>query len=159
PPGAMLAVRESEANVRELLPRDVEVAAYNAPALVVVAGDAAAIDSAAATLDARGIGTSRLTVSHALHSRTMEPALPHVEAALRKSALHGPRIQMYSCVSGEPLKADEAISPAYWARQVRAPVRFSKAVQAELEAGEGAIFVEVGSSRALTALLRQYRSP
>lgn len=157
PSGAMLAVRCS---VEQLLPQllpGVEVAAANAPALTVVAGPFEALDRLALNLEAQDIGTTRLKVSHAFHSASMEGALPAVEQALAACQLRPPNTPLYACVTGAPLQASEATSPDYWARQVRATVQFSRAVQAELAQGD-TVFVEVGPGQALTALLRQHRT-
>lgn len=157
PPGAMLAVRLDADAVRALLPSGVEIAGCNAPRLTVVAGDHAAIDQLAKALDAQAIDATRLRVSHAFHSQAMEGALPRVAQALAGAKLQAPAATVYSCVSGAPLRPDEATDPAYWARQVRAPVLFSKAVEAELVHAD-TVFIEVGPGQALTALLRQHRN-
>ncbi len=159
PPGAMLAARCDADTLLALLPAGVDLAACNAPALSVAAGPADAIDRLASLLEARGIGCTRLQVSHAFHSASMEGALPQVTQALQRAVLRAPAIPLYSCVSGTLLQADEAADPAYWARQVRAPVQFSRAVQAELAHAGDTVFVEVGPGQALTALLRQHRTP
>ena len=158
PRGAMLAVRTGTEALAPLLPAGVEVAGCNAPALTVLAGDAGAIDAFAKVLEARDIGTTRLRVSHAFHSATMDGALPAVAAALQQARLQAPARTLYSCISGAPLRADEATDAHYWARQVRATVQFSRAVQAELARDGDCVFVEVGPGQALTALLRQHRT-
>jgi len=158
PPGAMLAVRTDAETLRPLLPAGVEIAGINAPALTVVAGSAEAIDAFAPQLDARDLGTTRLRVSHGFHSASMEGALPRVAQALGNARLHSPRRALYSCVSGALLTAEEAVDPTYWARQVRAPVQFTRAVTAELARGAETVFIEVGPGQALTALLRQHRT-
>ncbi|MDE2400635.1 MAG: amino acid adenylation domain-containing protein [Burkholderiales bacterium] len=157
PSGAMLAVRTSSEVVASLLPAGLEIAAANAPSLTVVAGPHEAISAFATQLEAQDIGTTRLKVSHAFHSASMDGAMSKVSKALGRAALSAPSIPVYSCVSGAPLRAEDATDPAYWARQVRATVQFSRAVQAELTRGE-TVFVEVGPSQALTALLRQHRT-
>ena len=158
PRGAMLAVRTDAAAVSALLVPGVEIAGCNAPNLTVVAGSAVALDAFAAALEARDIGTTRLKVSHAFHSESMDGALPKISAALAGVALHAPTAPVYSCVSGLPLQPTEATDPQYWARQVRATVQFSRAVQSELVQGD-TVFVEVGPGQALTALMRQHRTP
>ena len=155
-PGAMLAVRADLPTLRPLLPPEVDVAALNAPQLTVVAGPHAAIDALATALESREIGVTRLKVSHAFHSASMDGALPHVQAALSNVALQAPRLPVYSCISGAPLTAAEATDPSYWARQVRAPVAFSQAVLTEQARGD-ALFIEVGPGQALTALVRQHK--
>ncbi|CAH0354925.1 non-ribosomal peptide synthetase/type I polyketide synthase [Aquabacterium sp. CECT 9606] len=157
PPGAMLAVRASSDVVGRMLPAGVELAAANAPALTVVAGSFDAIAAFATQLEAQDIGTTRLKVSHAFHSASMDGALPKVAQALAQATLSAPSIPVYSCISGAPLLAHEATDPSYWARQVRATVQFSRAVQAELSQGD-TVFIEVGPSQALTALMRQHRT-
>ena len=158
PPGAMLAVRASGEVVGRMLPSGIELAGINAPALTVVAGGFEAIAAFAAQLEAHDIGTTRLKVSHAFHSASMDGALPPVAQALARAALSAPTIPVYSCISGAPLQAHEATDPGYWARQVRATVQFSRAVQAELAQQGDTVFIEVGPSQALTALLRQHRT-
>ncbi|MBH1986281.1 MAG: amino acid adenylation domain-containing protein [Burkholderiales bacterium] len=160
PGGAMLAVRAGLDALHPLLPASIDVAALNAPQLSVVAGSHADIDALARTLEAQDIGVTRLKVSHAFHSASMDGALPRVQAALSCARLAAPRIPMYSCVSGALLSASDATDPGYWARQVRAPVAFSKAVQAEqalAHAPGDVLFIEVGPGQALTALIRQHR--
>ena len=158
PAGAMLAVRASADLVRSLMPAGVELAAANAPSLTVVAGPVEAIEAFALRLEAQDIGTTRLKVSHAFHSVSMDGALPRVAQALSLADLKAPSIPMYSCVSGALLQERDALDPQYWARQVRATVQFSRAVQAELQIDDTSIFVEVGPSQALTALTRQHRN-
>jgi amino acid adenylation domain-containing protein len=157
PRGAMLAVRSDAEAVRALLPAGVEIAGCNAPALTVVAGSHEAVDAFARQLESNEVGTTKLRVSHAFHSASMEGALPRVVEALQRARLQAPRNLVYSCISGAPLQAEEATDPQYWARQVRAPVQFSKAISAELARGD-CVFVEVGPGQALTALLRQHRT-
>lgn len=156
PRGAMLALRAAVDAVAARLPAGVEVAGVNAAALTVVAGPATAIDEAAQVFEAAGVGATRLRVSHAFHSASMDGALPAVAAAAARASRQAPQATVYSCVTGVPLTAAAAADPDYWARQLRAPVQFSRAVQAELAAGD-CVFVEVGPGQALTALLRQHR--
>ena len=155
PAGGMLAVRTGLAALQPL-PSGIDVAAVNAPELTVLAGPHADIDALATSLEQRGIAVTRLKVSHAFHSASMEGALPRVQAALSLAKLSAPKLPTYSCVSGAHLSAEQATDPAYWASQVRAPVAFSQAVQAEQALGD-VTFIEVGPGQALTALIRQHR--
>lgn len=157
PRGAMLAVRTSVGQLEPLLPPGVEIAGCNAPTLTVVSGTHEAVAELAVALEARTIGSSALTVSHAFHSAMMDGALPAVQAALGATTLRAPQTRVYSCISGAALTAAEATDPGYWARQVRAPVQFSRAVATELAQAD-TVFVEVGPGQALSALLRQHRS-
>lgn len=156
PRGGMLAVRSSADALAAHLHQGIEIVGYNAPQLCVLAGPAAAIDALEGELGEAGLQATRLLVSHAFHSAAMEGALPAVQQALSTIALSPPRLPIYSCVSAAPLRADEATDPAYWARQVRAPVRFSEALAREL-AQPGTVLVELGPGQALSALARQHR--
>jgi amino acid adenylation domain-containing protein len=157
-PGSMLAVKTNRERVQSLLPAEIEIAGLNAPALTVVAGPHKAIDAFAMALEQHGIESTRLKVSHAFHSAAMQGALPAVAKAMQKAQLHAPVITLYSCVTGTPLTQTQACDPHYWAEQVRAPVSFSRAVSTEL-AKENTLFIEVGPSQALSALIRQHRTP
>ncbi|MGW7605661.1 acyltransferase domain-containing protein, partial [Streptomyces antimycoticus] len=73
--GAMIAVQASEDEVLPLLTERVSIAALNGPASVVVAGDEDAALEIAASFEAQGRKTKRLTVSHAFHSPRMDGML------------------------------------------------------------------------------------
>lgn len=155
PRGAMLAVRAGEAAVRAGLPHALEIAGLNAPELTVVSGPAAAIDTYRQHLASLGIDATSLRVSHGFHSASMDGALAAIDAVAATLTHRPPAIPMYAGVTGA-LHEARPLAPDYWSRQVRAPVRFSDAVRAELE-HPGTVFVEVGPGQALSALLRQHR--
>ena len=156
PRGSMLAVNAEADALSAYLGNGIEIVSFNAPRLCVLAGPTPAIEALEATLGDARINTTRLKVSHAFHSAMMEGALPAVQAALAELPLQAPTLPVYSCVSGAPLRASEATDPGYWARQVRAPVRFSEALAREL-AQPGTVLLELGPGQALTALARQHR--
>lgn len=154
PRGAMLAVRLDAAGMLPRLPQGVEIAGHNAPALTVVSGSDAAIDSFAQALSEDGIASTRLRVSHAFHSASMEGALPVFRRAFDGVRLQAPQRTFYSCVSGAPITAAEATSVDYWCGQLRQPVHFAEAVQDVLARAEKTLLLEVGPSQALTGLAR-----
>ncbi|WP_205530669.1 type I polyketide synthase [Streptomyces sp. MBT27] len=144
--GAMFAVQAGEDEVAALLSGvgdRVGIAAVNSPSSTVISGDADAAETVAEALKAAGRRTTRLSVSHAFHSSHMEPMLDGFRAALGGLTFHEPRIPVISTVTGAALTPDQWSSPAYWARQVREPVRFLDAVRA-LEDGGVTTFLEVG---------------
>ncbi|HSF40847.1 MAG TPA: amino acid adenylation domain-containing protein, partial [Thermoanaerobaculia bacterium] len=154
PPGAMLAVSLSEEEVSPLLGADLSVAAVNEPARSVVAGPFEAIAELEGRLATAGVGCRRLHTSHAFHSRMMEPVLDRFAAAVAKVRLSPPRLPFVSNVTGTWITAEEATDPAYWARHLRAPVRFADGV-ATLLRDEGRILLEVGPGNALATLARR----
>jgi acyl transferase domain-containing protein/thioesterase domain-containing protein/acyl carrier protein len=147
--GAMLSIDLAEEEVRPLLGQALSLAALNAPTSVVVSGPEAAIAHLEARLAERGAVSRRLRASHAFHSASMDPLLAAFAAEVSKVRLHAPKIPYLSSVTGAFITAAEATDPGYWARHLRATVRFSPGLRA---VAEGRTLLEVGPGRALTAL-------
>ncbi|MEU5950644.1 beta-ketoacyl synthase N-terminal-like domain-containing protein, partial [Micromonospora sp. NPDC047465] len=80
--GGMLAVGASEGEVRGLVGDVVDVAAVNGPRSVVLSGTVVDLDRVEALCVGRGWRVKRLSVSHAFHSRLMEPMLDDFRAVL-----------------------------------------------------------------------------
>ncbi|MFV8754836.1 type I polyketide synthase [Nannocystaceae bacterium ST9] len=151
--GAMVAIQASEDEVLALLDQHpgVDVAGLNGPTSTVVSGDEAPVLALASAFEARGRKTTRLTVSHAFHSRRMDgmlDAFRQVVASLRMSA---PRIPIVSNVTGALASADELCSPEYWVRHVRQAVRFVDGVRT-LEARGIDVMLELGPHGVLSAM-------
>ncbi|HET7557589.1 MAG TPA: amino acid adenylation domain-containing protein, partial [Rhodanobacteraceae bacterium] len=156
PRGAMLALRVAERDLPKQLPRNIEIAAVNAPLLTVLAGAEDAIENCAARLAEADIASTRLQVSHAFHSSLMEGALPAVRRAFERVQARAPQRTFYSCVSGAPIESGQATSADYWCSQIRRPVRFADALQHALaQAGGPSLVLEVGPGQALTGLARR----
>ncbi|HLL81899.1 MAG TPA: type I polyketide synthase, partial [Longimicrobium sp.] len=153
PPGAMLAVGLSEAEVSPLLSGRLSLAAVNAPDRCVVSGPEEEVARLERELSARGAGVVRLSSRHAFHSADVEPLMAGLTEAMRRLRLAPPRIPYVSSLTGGWITPAEATSPEYWARQMRAPVRFSAGVDALL-ASRCVTFVEVGPDQGLTSLVR-----
>ncbi|WP_446592265.1 type I polyketide synthase [Streptomyces sp. LARHCF249] len=147
--GAMVAVQTTEEEVLPLLTDGVGIAAVNGPRSVVVSGTEAAALALGEHFAAAGRKTGRLSVSHAFHSALMEPMLDELAAVAARLTFHEPRIPVVSTVTGDTSAPWQ--SPAYWARQVREPVRFADAVRRAEERGVRT-FVEIGPDAVLTAL-------
>nr|AXL05862.1 polyketide synthase [uncultured bacterium] len=154
PGGAMVAVAASEAEVAGLLSDGVEVAAVNGPAAVVLSGDEDAVLTAADRMRERGHKTKRLLVSHAFHSRRMEPMLTDFAAEIAGVTWQQPEIPVISNVTGRLAEPGELADPRYWAEHVRRPVRFADGIAAAVAHG-AAVFVELGPGAALTALVEE----
>ncbi|MBL8348624.1 MAG: SDR family NAD(P)-dependent oxidoreductase [Rubrivivax sp.] len=143
--GGMAAVTADEATVRSLLARhasQLDIAALNGPASTVVSGSETALSALTAELQARGIATTRLQVSHAFHSPLMEPMLGRFAEAIAGIRMQAPQIDLISNVSGERA-GPEVATPAYWCRHVRATVQFAPSMRTLAAAGID-VFLEVG---------------
>ena len=155
--GAMLAVQadgqEAEASLEGCEDR-VALAAVNAPRAVVLSGDAAAIEQLETLWRERGRKTTRLRVSHAFHSQAMDAMLDDLTAVARQIACSPPRIPIVSNLTGEPLTAQQACSPEYWAQHVRQTVRFADGITWLQRAGVTRM-LELGPDATLSALTAQ----
>ena len=72
----------------------------------------------------------------------------------RRSARRARRLPFVSSLTGDWITDAQATDPAYWARQLREPVRFADGAARLLE-DPGRVFLEVGPGQTLTTLLRQ----
>ncbi|MGQ0584653.1 MAG: aminotransferase class III-fold pyridoxal phosphate-dependent enzyme, partial [Reyranella sp.] len=154
PPGAMLAVRLPEAELRAELGDALDLAAINAPSLCVASGPREKIDALNDRLTKRGVACRLLAVSHAFHSRSLDPVLPEIERAAGAVPLAPPQIAFASSVTGGWVETAQAIDAKYWAQHVRAPVRFADALATVAQDGQP-FLLEVGPGRALSALAAQ----
>jgi acyl transferase domain-containing protein len=150
-PGAMLAIGMPSAQLD--LPPGVELAAANGAALSVVAGPHEHIDAYATALEAKELPVQRLATSHAFHSEMMTEAADRFAEVVGGVVLSPPKIAMASNVTGTWLTPEEAVSPAFWASQIRKPVLFERCIDTVLEVGPSA-FLEVGPGRTLATFVR-----
>ena len=152
PPGAMMAVHGTEADLQGQLPEGLTLAAINGPSDCVVAGPEGPMAAFEAKLAEDGVRHRRLHTSHAFHSAMMHPAVePFVEkvASLR---LATPSLPFVSNVSGTWITDAEATDPDYWGRHLAQPVRFADGLGALAE--EPGLFLEVGPGHTLATLGR-----
>jgi acyl transferase domain-containing protein/acyl carrier protein len=155
--GAMALVELSAEDVgTELAGLDdrVSIAAVNSARSTVISGDKACVTDLVAGFNARGIFSRAINVDVASHCPQMEAPsralrdeldgiLPQIATTPFASALFG------LMVPGEDLNA------TYWARNLREPVQFAKALDALAERGVGA-FLEVGPHPVLGPSIEQW---
>lgn len=154
PPGAMLAVKTQPAGLAGLVTEGVSLAAYNTPGMVVVAGSHDAVDQFERELSSRSIAHRRLETSHAFHSPAVDPLVEPLKQIVREAGPKAPRQPWISSHTGAVIENSEAVDPAYWARQMRQPVRFSEGIR---RLGEGGVvLLEVGPGRTLETFARQH---
>ncbi|EFL33836.1 polyketide synthase, partial [Streptomyces viridochromogenes DSM 40736] len=155
--GAMIAIQADPDEVAESIAGHadaVSLAAVNGPRSVVLAGDEPVVTRIAQQWRERGSRTRRLQVSHAFHSPHMDGILDEFREVARSLTFHPPTIPVVSTVTGEAAGPELLCSPDYWARQIRATVRFHDAVRSLRALGAG-LFVEVGPDAVLTGMARE----
>ncbi|MEV6834739.1 beta-ketoacyl synthase N-terminal-like domain-containing protein [Streptomyces sp. NPDC051133] len=158
PGGAMTSVEATAEEVRAVLPDTdapghAAVAAINGPRSVVVSGDAQAVEAVGEVFRAQGRRVTRLRVSHAFHSRHMDPMLDELRSVAAGLTYRAPVIPLVSGVTGRLAGPAELAEPEYWARHARDAVHFADAVRAL--PGQGiACFLELGPDAMLTTMAR-----
>ena len=153
--GTMLAVPLSEEEIRGWLDGSLSVAASNTPMLTVVSGTADAISELENKLRAKEIVSRRLPVSHAFHSRMMEPLEHEFLELMNEIELNVPTIAYISNVTGTWIRAEEARDARYWFRHMCQTVRFVDGVE-ELLKEEDRVFIEVGPGQNLSSFIKQH---
>jgi acyl transferase domain-containing protein/NADPH:quinone reductase-like Zn-dependent oxidoreductase/acyl carrier protein len=134
-------------------PSGIEVAAFNGPAAVTLAGPAEALARLAALAEARRINCVLLDLDYAFHSAAMEPVRGALLADLAGLPVRPPVLPMLSTVTGEALQGPAA-DAAYWWRNLRQPVRFEPALRAALGLG-ARLFLEIGPNPVLQSYIRE----
>ncbi len=130
----------------------VSPANLNAPEQTVIAGEANAVERAAALAKAAGARrTVALAVSAPFHCALMQPAAEKLAAELARVRFATPTPPVVSNVEAEPNR-DAARIPALLTAQVTAPVRFVECVR-RLEALGVRRVIEVGPGGVLSGLV------
>lgn len=151
-PGAALIVRATADALQAKLPPDVTLACVNAPNLCLVSGRPEAVSRCAEDLAALRIITRPAPIHVAVHSPIMDAVVGPFLQELAPIAFGPPRTPILSTVTGQWMTAEQATDRTYWAKQLRATVRFD--IAAETLLGEPRLVIlEVGVGSALTSLL------
>jgi phthiocerol/phenolphthiocerol synthesis type-I polyketide synthase C len=119
-----------------------DIAAYNSPKAITVAGPEAVIESAMKALTRKRRRGRKLDLEYPFHGRLMDPTerpLLRDLDGLKASAGH---TAMVSTVTGTVLPGAR-FGAGYWWRNIREPVRFCDALQEATRQG-ARVFVEVG---------------
>ncbi|MCK2217025.1 acyltransferase domain-containing protein [Actinomadura sp. ATCC 31491] len=121
--------------------RDLVAAIASAPGSTVLSGDVAAVEEVADQWPAEGIVVRRVASEVAFHSPQMEPLAVELAAATAGLAFGAPRVPMYTTALADP-RATPVLDGAYWAANLRDPVRLAAATAAAAEDGHRA-FLEI----------------
>ncbi len=154
PPGGLLSVPMSAADLRELAGDELDIATSNGPQLSVVSGSHEALERFAAKLTALKIEFQRVRVSVAAHSRLLDGILDEFRTYLTGIELHPPSVDIVSNRSGTWLTPEEACDPEYWVGHLRHTVLYADGVETLLESSER-VFLEVGPGNMLGSFVRQ----
>ncbi|NEQ51900.1 MAG: SDR family NAD(P)-dependent oxidoreductase, partial [Leptolyngbya sp. SIO3F4] len=155
--GAMISVMASVEQVSTIIAdserNNVEIAAINGPESTVISGEASAVQSIAQHLEAQGIKTKQLQVSHAFHSPLMAPMLAEFEQVAQQISYSLPQLKLISNVTGQVV-TEQVATPEYWCEHILAPVNFAAGMEC-LQHEEINILLECGPQAVLLGMGRQ----
>ncbi|WIX84130.1 SDR family NAD(P)-dependent oxidoreductase [Amycolatopsis carbonis] len=154
--GGMLSVALSQDEVRHWLARGdgrVSLAAINAAASVVLAGEATVLERLRSEMTEQGIRARRVEVDYASHSPHVEQVRDRVLAALAPITPRTADVKFLSTVDSVWLDGTE-LDADYWYRNLRQTVRFEPAVRTLLADGYQA-FVETSAHPVITVPLSE----
>lgn len=121
----------------------IDLANFNTPTQLVIAGPATAIEAAEKLFSQKGIRCVILNVSAPFHSRYMKEAAKIFESYVRGFSLHYPKVPVIANATARPYQ-DGRIGELL-AAQIESPVLWSDSIRYLLGKGEIA-FTEIGST-------------
>jgi len=154
--GAMALVELSMDDARARLrgrEAEVSVAVSNSPRSSVISGAPNAVNAVITELERDGIFCRLVRVDVASHSPQMEPLARELLAELADLRPSAGRTAIVSTVLARKAEGSE-FDAGYWARNLRQPVMFSKAVSALIEDGI-TTFIELGPHPVLLPSIEQ----
>lgn len=158
--GAMAALIGADLDVARAIAAEAaqgevcQVANDNGGGQVVISGAKAAIDRAVEVAKAKGVKRAvLLSVSAPFHCALMQPAAEAMASALATVTVSKPKVPVMANVLAAPID-DPAHIRARLVEQVTGTVRWRECVEAMAAAGVSR-FVEVGSGKVLTGLLKR----
>ncbi len=131
----------------------VRPANYNCPGQIVISGDKAACEAAAALAAELDLRAVPLPVAGAFHSEHMQPAAEGLREVLADCEFRTPRVRVVSNVTAEYHDGPDTIRELLY-RQVVSPVRWQACIE-RLIADGCAEFWEIGPNRHLAGMLRK----
>ncbi|MGC3998940.1 MAG: SDR family NAD(P)-dependent oxidoreductase [Anaeromyxobacter sp.] len=129
------------------------VAVSNGPRSSVISGEPAAVEEVLRELERDGVFCRRVQVDVASHSPQMEPLAAELARELAGLTPAPARLPLHSTTLGRKAEGAE-LGAQHWARNLRQPVQFWRAVSALLEDGVTA-FVELGPHPVLLHAVEQ----
>ncbi len=127
----------------------VAIAAFNGPRNTVLSGERQALQELMQQLEAEGIATHSMRVSHAFHSPLIEPMLDDFERVAGEVTFQPLRLPLVSNLTGELLAAGTLVDAHYWREQTRQAVQFARGMQTLATFGT-TIYLEIGPDPVLT---------
>ncbi len=154
PTGSMISVRLPAEELQAVLPDSCSIAAINGPSLCVASGPDEDIQQIRAELESTDTICHLLHTSHAFHSPMMEPIMDDFAERVAATQRQAPKIPFVSTAENRWISDEDAVSPEYWAKHLRKPVRFAEGVRTLWERDDF-LLLELGPRATASTLARQ----
>lgn len=154
--GAMALVDLSMADAQARIAgreAQLSVAVSNSPRSSVISGEPQAVREVMDVLEREGIFCRLVKVDVASHSPQMQPLAEELARELADLVPSVARVPIVSTVTGARAEG-KAFDAAYWARNLRQPVRFADAARTLFDMG-ATVFVELSPHALLSVALQQ----
>lgn len=145
---AVLALCERVAEKGRVRPAN-----FNCPGQIVISGELAACEAAAALAEEFGGKAVPLKVAGAFHSELMRPAAEGLRPVLEAADIRTPSVRVISNVDAEYHRDPPAIRQSLY-QQVFNPVRWQACCERMIRDGASE-FYEIGPNRVLSGLMRK----
>lgn len=127
---------------------------YNAPGQIVIAGEAAACDEAAALAKEKGAKmVVKLHVSGPFHTALLRPASERLAVLLKELSIQKMTIPVVTNVTGQVVEKEDDIVPLL-IQQVMSPVRWTDCLATMAKMGADT-FIEAGPGKALSGFVKR----
>ncbi|KAI8633671.1 hypothetical protein F5Y19DRAFT_489120 [Xylariaceae sp. FL1651] len=157
-PGMMLSIEGDDEIIEKFIQnvaKDVDVACYNAPRNVVVAGSKASVENVERTcneIELPRMKISRLGNSHAYHSHLTDPILDKLLTVAESIEWRIPSIPVETCSRRQSW---ERVDAAKIVEHTRDPVYFGEAVHRISGRYPGCVWLEAGSASPIITMVRR----
>ncbi|WP_414621610.1 aminotransferase class III-fold pyridoxal phosphate-dependent enzyme [Calothrix sp. CCY 0018] len=131
--------------------QEISIATINSPENIVISGERGKVRQVVTSLEAEGIKTQQLRVSHAFHSPLIEPMLDNYEKLTSFVQFKTPNLPLISNLNGEILPSGFIPDANYWQEHTRKPVNFMGGINTLFEQGYK-IFLEIGCKPILSRI-------
>ncbi|HPN18110.1 MAG TPA: type I polyketide synthase [Chitinophagales bacterium] len=152
--GSMASVFCNEENLRPLLKdSNIDLAAVNSIKNCTISGKKEDVVAFVEKLQEHKIKAIALNVSHAFHSRLMEPILDKFSLFAKQFSFKQPTIPVISNLTGKDISKQE-LNADYFANHIRNAVQFSNGIE-YLQQKNIDVYLEVGPNPVLVSLAKQ----
>ncbi|MBQ8488783.1 MAG: acyltransferase domain-containing protein [Pseudobutyrivibrio sp.] len=152
--GSMVSVMADEKKISKYMQGNLEIAAYNAPGRIMVAGPKNEIDKFCELLSENQIYNIKLPLDRAGHCKMVKQILPDLEEFLDTIEFYESEKDYFSTSLGRKIDSKILATKEYWKNQTLNSVKFQQAVEATQDI-ENLIAIEIGIGEQLCSFFNK----